>query len=580
MQSGSIASKRRDALSEPVCVELARGKTAYLKIDALVVADGVCAVGGWQSEPFALGIEADGAELPILQYDRFLRRDVNLFLGTDLSVKHGFGIAFQFCANAHYRLAAGDELLPLDLKCASSDAKAKANVFGNLLMAFLRSRQNAAQTWQDAVERGASPLKCGIDHAFRWPDPGLGSPVFVTGWLAVPTEAVIVIGDGAQYYQPQLHFFTRADIAKEYDVLFGEGGRISGFACSLKNYPAYSATIAFYAELNGARAKLAELKIVNFYGYRALLKAIFEIDFLQTEMAAIYGEALIPLLTEIQRKRVKAIMANAPVSGQIGACATAPALSLVIPLYGTLGSLAKQMQGFAGDSLFQNQAELIYVIADPDLYDEFQQEIFNLNSTYGVACRWLYARASLGYAEACNLGASQAQGGIFVFVNSDVYPVCPGWLREFCALFAREPDAGLAGCHLVYPNGNSQHCGAKLAYNSFRKLWDCVHLRQNGADNPHQVDYLIGACFAIRKAVFEAVGGFSVDYLVGNSEDLDLCEKVRASGRQIWYLPKTTLIHEDHQSFKSLASGKWQDRLILYNAALFAAKWKSQTPEA
>ncbi|MBI5754648.1 glycosyltransferase family 2 protein, partial [Candidatus Peregrinibacteria bacterium] len=56
------------------------------------------------------------------------------------------------------------------------------------------------------------------------------------------------------------------------------------------------------------------------------------------------------------------------------------------------------------------------------------------------------------------------------------------------------------------------------------------------------VDLLVGACFLMRKEVFERVGGFDKRYFLF-MEDFDLCQKIHLENLRVVYFPKTTVTH-------------------------------------
>ena len=56
-----------------------------------------------------------------------------------------------------------------------------------------------------------------------------------------------------------------------------------------------------------------------------------------------------------------------------------------------------------------------------------------------------------------------------------------------------------------------------------------------------------GACLAIRRDVFEAVGGAD-ESLPYTCNDIDLCLKVRALGRRVVWTPHAVLMHVDGAS--------------------------------
>src|SRR5690242_15000315 len=66
----------------------------------------------------------------------------------------------------------------------------------------------------------------------------------------------------------------------------------------------------------------------------------------------------------------------------------------------------------------------------------------------------------VSFAENCNTGAQYASGDILVFLNDDTEPQ-DGWLDAMLPVFAY-PNIGIAGAHLIYPDGRTQHAGIYL----------------------------------------------------------------------------------------------------------------------
>lgn len=149
-----------------------------------------------------------------------------------------------------------------------------------------------------------------------------------------------------------------------------------------------------------------------------------------------------------------------------------------------------------------------------------------------------------GFAKACNQGAQAATGDVLVFLNNDT-EVHDGWLAPLVDELA-DPTVGIVGSRLLYPDGTIQHSGV------------CVDFRQpvgleawNRKDDwtliPTDVDAVTGACLAIRRDFFAALGGFDEGFRNGY-EDVDLCLKALGAGMRVVYQPASVVTHHESQS--------------------------------
>ena len=74
--------------------------------------------------------------------------------------------------------------------------------------------------------------------------------------------------------------------------------------------------------------------------------------------------------------------------------------------------------------------------------------------------------------------------------------------------------------------------------------------------------------------VFESVGGFTEDYVVGDYEDSDLCLKIAMTERKIAYVPDVELYHLERKSM-SLNAEYMRGIAWQYNCALHTERWDS-----
>jgi O-antigen biosynthesis protein len=181
-------------------------------------------------------------------------------------------------------------------------------------------------------------------------------------------------------------------------------------------------------------------------------------------------------------------------------------------------------------------------------------------------CRRVPYVGPFHFAAMNNLGAQAATGDVLVFLNDDIEPLRPQWLAELLS-HARRPEVGVVGAQLVYPSGAIQHAGIAIgimdgAGHPFRHLfaaqyWGWLPFTRN-------VSAVTGACLAIRRQVFEQLGGFDDDFPV-NYNDVDLCLRARRAGYEVVLEPAALLRHYECQSR--------QPGVRLEESEMFSERW-------
>jgi len=160
--------------------------------------------------------------------------------------------------------------------------------------------------------------------------------------------------------------------------------------------------------------------------------------------------------------------------------------------------------------------------------------------------RVLPAAGPFNYAAMNNEAARQARGGILLLLNNDVTVTEPDWRREMVG-HAMRPDVGAVGAKLLYPDGTLQHAGLMLGPDGGAK-----HILRRSTDDAagylgqlalaRDVAAVTGACLAIRRAVFEEIGGLDEDLRV-TWNDIDLCLRLRAKAYRVVWTPHAVLTH-------------------------------------
>ncbi len=169
--------------------------------------------------------------------------------------------------------------------------------------------------------------------------------------------------------------------------------------------------------------------------------------------------------------------------------------------------------------------------------------------------QFIAAQQNLGFAKANNVGYLASGGEYLLFLNPDTRVLGPaidamvGWMREHAA-------AGAAGARLLNGDGTLQASCVQAFPTLLNQFMDSELLRRrfpgwrmwglSALWEPHrgavEVDAISGACFLVRRAVYERVGRFTEDYFM-YSDDLDLSFKIRQAGYAIVCLTDCAVVH-------------------------------------
>ncbi|RTK56106.1 glycosyltransferase family 2 protein [Enterococcus faecalis] len=150
-----------------------------------------------------------------------------------------------------------------------------------------------------------------------------------------------------------------------------------------------------------------------------------------------------------------------------------------------------------------------------------------------------------------NRAAKKAHGEYLLFLNNDTEVITENWLTLMVS-FAQQERIGCVGAKLLYPNNTVQHAGVILGLGG---VAGHGHYGYPHGDLGYfgrlaiNVNYsaVTAACLLMKKADFDAVGGFEEAFTVAFN-DVDLCLKVQALGRDNVWLHEAELYHFESQT--------------------------------
>jgi len=166
--------------------------------------------------------------------------------------------------------------------------------------------------------------------------------------------------------------------------------------------------------------------------------------------------------------------------------------------------------------------------------------------------------ANLGFAAACNIGASAAAEPHILFLNPDCV-LSANALEHMLEVLKKNPEAGMAGGRLVNADGTEQEGGRRAvptpwrafvrAFGLYRfhrhwpRLFYDFHLhKQPLPSTPVEVEAISGALMLARRAAMADVGPWDEGYFL-HCEDLDWCMRFRQKGWKILFVPDAPVVH-------------------------------------
>ena len=237
---------------------------------------------------------------------------------------------------------------------------------------------------------------------------------------------------------------------------------------------------------------------------------------------------------------------------------------MIVPSYGQVAMTRRCLASIAASPPI---AAIEVIVIDDASGD---RQLGRLATAPGL--RLLTTPSNVGFIGACNHAAGFARREFLLFLNNDTQ-VRPGWLDTLLGLLLARPDAGAAGSKLLFPDGSLQEAGGVI--------WaDGTGANIGRGDDParpvynyvREVDYCSGASLMVRRALFEALGGFDALYAPAYYEDADLAFRLRARGHATLYQPRSEVVHIEGASHGTDPRAGVKAHQVL-NHDRFLARW-------
>ncbi|WP_061101262.1 glycosyltransferase family 2 protein [Enterococcus faecalis] len=250
-------------------------------------------------------------------------------------------------------------------------------------------------------------------------------------------------------------------------------------------------------------------------------------------------------------------------------------VSIIIPTKNGYKDVQRCVSSIIEKTTYQNY-EIIMAdngSTDPkmhELYAEFEQQLPGRFFVESIDIPFNFSTIN-------NRAAKKAHGEYLLFLNNDTEVITENWLTLMVS-FAQQERIGCVGAKLLYPNNTVQHAGVILGLGG---VAGHGHYGYPHGDLGYfgrlaiNVNYsaVTAACLLMKKADFDAVGGFEEAFTVAFN-DVDLCLKVQALGRDNVWLHEAELYHFESQTRGYDDKGKKKKRFE-QEKVMMEEKWGS-----
>ena len=148
------------------------------------------------------------------------------------------------------------------------------------------------------------------------------------------------------------------------------------------------------------------------------------------------------------------------------------------------------------------------------------------------------------FSDKCNTGVINSTGEIVILLNDDTEVIDSDWIETLVSML-QFPDIAMVGPMLLLEDSRIQSAGHSNLPTP-HNIGGGLSSRQTGKFGmfgvTRRVSGVTGACAAIRRSIYDELGGFSLDYPVCFN-DVDFGNKIIEAGYHIVWTPLARLFH-------------------------------------
>jgi len=256
------------------------------------------------------------------------------------------------------------------------------------------------------------------------------------------------------------------------------------------------------------------------------------------------------LANAISRRHLNAEVCNGKYPGTYRvkyAIENAPLVSIIIPFKDKPELLKMCIESILEKSTYQN-FEVIGISNNSNEKETFteMERLKELDSRVS----FFEHNVPFNFSEINNYTVgNHAKGTHMLLLNNDIEIISADWIESLLEFSQRE-DVGVVGGKLYYPDGKVQHAGIiigiggiaghshKYSEGGYHGYFSRPHLIQN-------LSALTGACFMVKRDIYNKVAGLDAENLKIAFNDVDFCLRIREKGYLNVFTPYCEAYHHE-----------------------------------
>ena len=224
-----------------------------------------------------------------------------------------------------------------------------------------------------------------------------------------------------------------------------------------------------------------------------------------------------------------------------------PSVAIIIPTRDRLDLVKTCIESVLTNTDYSN---FRVVVADNDSIEEETLQYLEYAKKEGVDA--MQIPGEFNFSRINNLAIASRNEEIVCLLNNDTRVINRSWLNEL-VMHAARSSVGPVGGKLLFPHDHVQHAGIVLGIGGIgSEAFKFIHKSDDGyihrAFLVGNYSAVTGACLAVRKSVWNEVGGFDEKNTPNAYSDVDFCLRCSEKGYRSVFTPFAQLVHEQSAS--------------------------------